>query len=99
MQEENAILPKKMEQVRGIEPPCSAWEADILPLNYTRKFFCIIADLKEKCKLFLPARFPEYGLQLFHKKHFTNHSIIAIIHNKKCIGGDDYEGPLPECPR
>ena len=24
-----------MEQVRGIEPPCSAWEADILPLNYT----------------------------------------------------------------
>ena len=32
--------PKRMalgslEQVRGIEPPCSAWEADILPLNYT----------------------------------------------------------------
>ena len=26
-----------MEQVRGIEPPCSAWEADILPLNYTCK--------------------------------------------------------------
>ncbi len=24
-----------LEQVRGIEPPCSAWEADILPLNYT----------------------------------------------------------------
>ena len=24
-----------VEQVRGIEPPCSAWEADILPLNYT----------------------------------------------------------------
>lgn len=23
------------KQVRGIEPPCSAWEADILPLNYT----------------------------------------------------------------
>ena len=21
--------------MRGIEPPCSAWEADILPLNYT----------------------------------------------------------------
>ena len=26
-----------LEQVRGIEPPCSAWEADILPLNYTCK--------------------------------------------------------------
>jgi hypothetical protein len=25
-----------MERVRGIEPPTSAWEADVLPLNYTR---------------------------------------------------------------
>jgi hypothetical protein len=24
------------ERVRGIEPPCAAWEAAILPLNYTR---------------------------------------------------------------
>ena len=24
-----------LEQVMGIEPTCSAWEADILPLNYT----------------------------------------------------------------
>lgn len=27
---------RKMERVRGIEPPYSAWEADVLPLNYTR---------------------------------------------------------------
>ena len=26
----------RMERVRGIEPPLSAWEADVLPLNYTR---------------------------------------------------------------
>jgi hypothetical protein len=26
-----------LERVRGIEPPLSAWEADVLPLNYTRK--------------------------------------------------------------
>ena len=26
-----------VEQVTGIEPACSAWEADILPLNYTCK--------------------------------------------------------------
>ncbi len=26
-----------VEQVKGIEPSCSAWEADILPLNYTCK--------------------------------------------------------------
>lgn len=24
-----------LEQVKGIEPSCSAWEADVLPLNYT----------------------------------------------------------------
>ena len=26
----------QLERVRGIEPPYSAWEADVLPLNYTR---------------------------------------------------------------
>jgi hypothetical protein len=26
----------KVERVRGIEPPPSAWEAEILPLNHTR---------------------------------------------------------------
>ena len=25
------------ERVKGIEPSLSAWEADVLPLNYTRK--------------------------------------------------------------
>lgn len=25
-----------MERVKGIEPSYSAWEADVLPLNYTR---------------------------------------------------------------
>ncbi len=25
-----------MERVKGIEPSFSAWEADVLPLNYTR---------------------------------------------------------------
>ena len=25
------------ERVRGIEPPCAAWEAAVLPLNYTRE--------------------------------------------------------------
>ena len=26
-----------MERVTGIEPAFSAWEADVLPLNYTRE--------------------------------------------------------------
>ena len=28
-----------LERVAGIEPATSAWEADVLPLNYTRIFF------------------------------------------------------------
>jgi hypothetical protein len=27
----------RVERVKGIEPSLSAWEADVLPLNYTRK--------------------------------------------------------------
>ena len=27
-----------LERVKGIEPSYSAWEADVLPLNYTRDF-------------------------------------------------------------
>ncbi len=27
----------ELERVMGIEPTCSAWKADILPLNYTRR--------------------------------------------------------------
>ena len=30
---------QRVERVMGIEPTCSAWKADILPLNYTRGFF------------------------------------------------------------
>ena len=26
----------ELERVKGIEPSCAAWEAAILPLNYTR---------------------------------------------------------------
>ena len=25
-----------MERIMGVEPTCSAWEADILPMNYIR---------------------------------------------------------------
>ena len=28
----------EMERVKGIEPSYEAWEAAVLPLNYTRKF-------------------------------------------------------------
>ena len=34
--EQRADLRLRMERVRGIEPPLRAWEARVLPLNYTR---------------------------------------------------------------
>ncbi len=76
-----------MERVRGIEPPCSAWEADILPLNYTRKFLHIIAGSGGKCKPFfhldgyLDRR--EIMPKIFHKNLFTFMIFIAIIRNNK----------------
>jgi hypothetical protein len=27
----------EVERVKGIEPSCAAWEAAVLPLNYTRR--------------------------------------------------------------
>ena len=30
------IEEKELERVMGIEPTLSAWEAEVLPLNYTR---------------------------------------------------------------
>ena len=48
-----------MEQVRGIEPPCSAWEADILPLNYTCIIVCIIPYLPP---LFNPVESPDFNI-------------------------------------
>ena len=37
---------QEVERVKGIEPSYAAWEAAVLPLNYTR--------VKQNCKRFLP---------------------------------------------
>lgn len=41
-----------MERMKGIEPSYQAWEARILPLNYTRMFEYLlsIADNETLCK-------------------------------------------------
>src|SRR6266567_4797496 len=36
----HCALKRRRERVRGIEPPCAAWEAAVLPLNYTRVAIC-----------------------------------------------------------
>ena len=42
-----------MERVKGIEPSLSAWEADVLPLNYTRSGITLPerlpAGLRQEC--------------------------------------------------
>src|SRR2546430_14882742 len=44
---------KEKQRVRGIEPPCAAWEAAVLPLNYTRmrifdfRLTIVIGSLKQ----------------------------------------------------
>ena len=47
-----------MERVMGIEPTSSAWEAEVLPLNYTRivNTAKVITDLRRRTDpLILPA--------------------------------------------
>ena len=44
---------RKPERVTGIEPAFSAWEADVLPLNYTRETTLILANPGQR-----PAAFP-----------------------------------------
>ena len=37
----------ELERVTGIEPAFSAWEADVLPLNYTRGGLGIVVAVSE----------------------------------------------------
>ncbi len=46
-----------LERVGGIEPPCSAWKADVLPLNYTRRPTATPPGLGRWCPPYQPARF------------------------------------------
>jgi hypothetical protein len=39
------------ERVTGIEPALSAWEADVLPLNYTRAHLTLFA-VESACAVF-----------------------------------------------
>ena len=46
--------PFGVERVTGIEPALSAWEADVLPLNYTRAYqHCLVAAVTGRvCAVF-----------------------------------------------
>jgi hypothetical protein len=53
-----------MERVMGIEPTSSAWEAEILPLNYTR---------------YTGSRQDYHRLAYFDQTSFSSHSPILFL--------------------
>ena len=46
-----------MEQVTGIEPAYSAWEADTLPLSYTCTLWCLIIIIQNAFDVKCPNAF------------------------------------------
>lgn len=46
-----------LERITGIEPVTSAWEAEVLPLNYIRKNKFIITQRQWKVKIFIKTCF------------------------------------------
>ena len=46
----HSFLLYHMERMKGIEPSYQAWEARILPLNYTRKYLYSITEHIGTCK-------------------------------------------------
>ena len=54
---------RTMERVMGIEPTFSAWEADVLPLNYTRAR-----------RDSMNSRRPDKGRVCSQQKHMPNYS-------------------------
>ncbi len=72
-----------MEQVAGIGPANCAWEAHILPLNYTCKLdISIITYLIDFCKYFriLVMFLPNFYQNLF--KYFYNFCDYDIINTE-----------------
>ncbi len=73
---------QNLERVGGIEPPCSAWKADVLPLNYTR------IDLPNQVSM--PRQTPNYGTELWvrpQKSRGTKPRTIQKKHRTKNAPG------------
>ena len=67
----------------GIEPTSLAWEAGILPMNYTRIDFYSLASLGRKCKNFADG-----------SRHFANNILPVILQRGSLflynVSGRDY---------
>ena len=88
----------RMERVKGIEPSQSAWKADVLPLNYTRKWYgaeytALFANVKPYSSFFFTfSEFFPHDRKLVSQKTKVRHS-----HRRKKSppkGGADAQNPL-----
>ena len=61
----SAIRNCGLERVKGIEPSFSAWEADVLPLNYTRDDRYKVGVTADN----LNSVFRSYGHAIFHHEY------------------------------
>ncbi len=75
----------ELEQVMGIEPTCSAWKADILPLNYT----CGCQTLSNQ--LFNCNMIPAVCQEFFRK-------VTVLLHKKTGSHGAGRWDPLTAAP-
>ena len=67
-------LSKKKQRVNGIEPSLSAWKAEVLPLNYTRKLHLYIIKIIVICQVFSMIL-----LQNF-ESYFHWHNVFSMIY-------------------
>ena len=65
-----------LERVMGIEPTCSAWKADILPLNYTRIFQSILSRML----IYYITPFP-YCQEFFENFSYDRQNLHKYIQN------------------
>ena len=78
-QTQQEILPKR---VMGIEPTCSAWKADILPLNYTRIYLVFSAVLR---RLYYYTTSQNKCQYFFEKKSKKFLSFLRLRFYRVCI--------------
>lgn len=71
--------------MKGVEPSCPAWEAGVLPMNYTRILICIDNTI-------LSALFPVLAKSYLGKRRFDRYQILLLKFDaQRGIGGENSE--------
>ena len=89
-----------MERVKGIEPSFSAWEADVLPLNYTRNR--VVSDSLTRRSYRTHGHLVVATIYSSFSKGFNRHSqkqADGRILNAELFAGERYVGITNRQPR